>query len=325
MSVVERPDNLPVEPPSGSYNRIEPFRFLDSHNNALCVLILLNQSLAGMDLPLFWASTELHICADGGANRLYDLFGDARRDDYVPEFITGDFDSLRSEVRDFYKTKGTRIIEQATQYATDFMKAVTIAKLWYALPELKDVLARGHIDPHDGLAQLEKSENDKGPQQPDKECGLVDVSARANSTVYLYILSALGGRFDQTVHSISQLYQLNETDPQLRLLFATKYDVVFVLDAGTNYVAYKSKSLFSSSPVPTCGLLPLGSSSVKISSRGLKYDVEDWPSSMTTQVSSSNGLSGTTGVVVSTLGPLVMNIEWDNKDRGNGDQRAVSN
>ena len=297
MSVVERDDDMVVEPPEGQYQTIEPFRFLDTSGSDNCVLILLNQSFAKMNLIRFWNATELHICADGGANRLYDFFSDSTRDSYIPEFITGDFDSIRDEVKEYYASKGSRIIEQSTQYATDFMKAVTIAQIWYGLADLKQTLLNSSntIDSHDGLVRLvEKNKKDQ-----------------SLLPVHLYILSALGGRFDQTIHSISQLYKLNETDLHLRLLFITEYDVVFVLSRGANFVSYKSKSVFSSSLVPTCGLLPLGSSQVTINSYGLKYDVYDWESSMTTQVSSSNGLSGTKGVVVRILDPLVMNIEID--------------
>ena len=44
---------------------------LDNGNDS--VLVILNQPFS---LPLFlrlWWSTKLHLCADGGANRLYDL------------------------------------------------------------------------------------------------------------------------------------------------------------------------------------------------------------------------------------------------------------
>lgn len=295
MSVVEREDDVTVEKPSGLYRTIEPFRFVESPNPSNSVLILLNQLVKQMDLIRFWSGTELHICADGGANQLYDYFSDSERHHFVPDFITGDFDSIRSEVKEYYASLGARIIQQSTQYATDFMKAVTIAQLWYALAKLKDILHNNStsIDTHNGLEKLAEQTNTDSRNQP----------------LHLYILSALGGRFDQTVHSISQLYKLYETHPLLQLLFVTEYDVVFLLGSGTNYIAYKSKAAFSTSKVPICGLLPLGSSLVVVSTNGLKYDVQDWDTSMTTQVSSSNGLSGTTGAVITSLGPLVMNIE----------------
>ena len=38
-------------------------------------LIILNQPIASVDfLNRVWTNSSYHICADGGANRLYDLF-----------------------------------------------------------------------------------------------------------------------------------------------------------------------------------------------------------------------------------------------------------
>ncbi|KAK9017940.1 hypothetical protein V6N11_000936 [Hibiscus sabdariffa] len=56
---------------------------------------------------------RLHLCADGGANRLFDempLFfpnenaSDVRRSRYKPDAIKGDMDSIRKDVLDFYKS-----------------------------------------------------------------------------------------------------------------------------------------------------------------------------------------------------------------------------
>ena len=58
------------------------------------------------------AAASLHICADGGANRLYDLFSSGqaaapeRRARYCPQIIKGDLDSLRPEVQHFYEQHG---------------------------------------------------------------------------------------------------------------------------------------------------------------------------------------------------------------------------
>ncbi|KAI8848024.1 hypothetical protein BC829DRAFT_394890 [Chytridium lagenaria] len=42
-------------------------------------LIILNQPLCAMRwLERMWMATSLHLCADGGANRLYDLCGNDR-------------------------------------------------------------------------------------------------------------------------------------------------------------------------------------------------------------------------------------------------------
>nr|KJB49947.1 hypothetical protein B456_008G146400 [Gossypium raimondii] len=72
-------------------------------------LLVLNQNLPRFT-PLLWNHAQLHLCADGGANRLYDempLFfpqegaSDVRRR-YKPDVIKGDMDSIRREVLEFY-------------------------------------------------------------------------------------------------------------------------------------------------------------------------------------------------------------------------------
>lgn len=79
-----------------------------------------------------WSSFELIICADGGANRLYDWFGSScdsdgyGRSDYIPSKIIGDLDSIREDVRDYYSTNGCEIIQDRNQDNNDLgMKTVT--------------------------------------------------------------------------------------------------------------------------------------------------------------------------------------------------------
>lgn len=53
------------------------------------------------------------ICADGGANRLFDLSptwrqASAAAIEYIPDLIKGDMDSIRQEVVDHYSGAGSR-------------------------------------------------------------------------------------------------------------------------------------------------------------------------------------------------------------------------
>lgn len=45
---------------------------------------------------------KYRICADGGANRLYDSLSEQDRRRYLPDLIKGDLDSLRQDVEAFY-------------------------------------------------------------------------------------------------------------------------------------------------------------------------------------------------------------------------------
>ncbi|GAV87177.1 TPK_catalytic domain-containing protein/TPK_B1_binding domain-containing protein [Cephalotus follicularis] len=95
-------------------------------------LVLLNQRLPRFT-PLLWNHAKLRLCADGGANRLYDdmplLFPDDDvfdvRTRYTPDVIKGDMDSVRPEVLDFYSIQGTRVIDESQdQDTTDLHKCV---------------------------------------------------------------------------------------------------------------------------------------------------------------------------------------------------------
>ncbi|KAK6201320.1 uncharacterized protein RJT21DRAFT_34387 [Scheffersomyces amazonensis] len=297
--VVERPDDITVTAPESheNFTNIKPFEYWnDKSGSDRNALVILNQSIEGCNLYKLWHNTELHVCADGGANRLYEYFNNDTNDNrskYIPDYIVGDLDSLKDEVKNYYETKGSKVIPQITQYSTDFTKSMNIIQLYFFSSESRQSLDSVQ-DFNNGIAESLEKFNVPNNQ----------------AAIRIYILSGIGGRFDQTIHSISQLYILNESVPYLQLFFITTSDVIFLLKKGKNYVSYPSKSTFhDKSSVPTCGLLPLGNNEVILSTYGLKYDVTNWPSEMLGNVSSSNGVSGVTGFIVDASDPIVMNIE----------------
>lgn len=95
-------------------------------------LIILNQRLPRLT-PLLWSHAQLRVCADGGANRLFDELPQffpqddalAVRKKYKPDAIKGDMDSVRDEVVDFYSNLGTTIVDASDdQDTTDLHKCV---------------------------------------------------------------------------------------------------------------------------------------------------------------------------------------------------------
>ncbi|AEE27490.1 unnamed protein product [Arabidopsis thaliana] len=95
-------------------------------------LVVLNQSLPRFT-PLLWEHAKLRLCADGGANRIYDelpLFFPnedalAIRNRYKPDVIKGDMDSIRRDVLDFYINLGTKVIDEShDQDTTDLDKCI---------------------------------------------------------------------------------------------------------------------------------------------------------------------------------------------------------
>ncbi|KAA8543110.1 hypothetical protein F0562_021395 [Nyssa sinensis] len=141
----------------------------DNRPSLTYALVVLNQRLPRFT-PLLWKHAQLRLCADGGANRIYDEFPqlfsheDAVdvRNRHKPDVIKGDMDSIRREVLDFYLNLGTKILDEShDQDTTDLHKCVTYI--------------------HDFTAQLEKS------------------------NLCILVAGALGGRFDHEIGNINIL------------------------------------------------------------------------------------------------------------------------
>ena len=84
-------------------------------------LIVLNSGFVHKQIfDKVWQRSSFRVCADGGANFLYEERKDGLK---VPDVIKGDLDSVRADVLRYYKDEcGVKIIKDEDQNANDFTK-----------------------------------------------------------------------------------------------------------------------------------------------------------------------------------------------------------
>lgn len=259
-----------------SHNDISSF-FLRKSPAKDRALVILNQPIADRDLlHRLWISSSYRICVDGGANRLHDLLGplggpdDDQRHNYLPDAIHGDLDSLTPPVSDYYISKGVAVTHDPDQFSTDFNKAVR------------------------------------------------RVVSRAEVTRDVIILGTIGGRLDQGIGLLSEMSREQIRFPHLKFWLVSEESISFILDSqqpqenpapepGAKVkhliMGLKSRGVFT----PNVGILPLWGPA-SITTRGLEWDVEDWPTEMGGQVSTSNHVMKEE-VTIEVAGRVLFTIE----------------
>ncbi|KAG8759951.1 hypothetical protein FRC14_004504 [Serendipita sp. 396] len=108
-------------------------------------LVVLNQSFSRELFDAVWYACEWRVFADGGSNRVFDLVGE-RWQDYLPDLITGDLDSIRPDVQQQYVTSGVKVLKDNDLNATDLMKCFNaIQKLESILGDEYSVIVLGGV------------------------------------------------------------------------------------------------------------------------------------------------------------------------------------
>ncbi|KAK5135670.1 hypothetical protein LTR08_004971 [Meristemomyces frigidus] len=212
-------------------------------------LIILNSPISDLEyLQRLYHHASFRVCADGGANRLYDLVSghsphgastEALRS-VVPDLIHGDLDSLAPDVRKIYERIGVKVSQDPDQYSTDFGKA--IKKVVERLPNVREIL----------------------------------------------VLGSLGGRVDQGLGLLHELYREQiHRHSHVRFWLFTESSVSTLLRPGTTLL---HTPLAGGLIKRNIGIVPVYGPAV-ISTRGLEWDVQDWPTEMGSQVSTSNHIT----------------------------------
>ncbi|SMN18352.1 similar to Saccharomyces cerevisiae YOR143C THI80 Thiamine pyrophosphokinase, phosphorylates thiamine to produce the coenzyme thiamine pyrophosphate (thiamine diphosphate) [Maudiozyma saulgeensis] len=290
-----------------------------TENQIADTILILNQRI---NLPFvvfkrLWETRSVHVCADGATNRLYEYLQEQQADNnngnkdlreiYLPDFIVGDLDSITDDVKQYYFERGVVILEQHSQYAPDFTKCVKLILLNANSKEFNYLLQNNRqkenlgIDSDHGLLDMFdqlRQEHSKLPQR-------VDVLA----------LGAIGGRFDQTINSITELYNARRDNPEMTLNFLTDTDIIMLVPKEGTSIEYNNDStsnrIFRDHVLGNCGLLPIGEEVILTQTYGLKWDIINWPSSIRSgRVSSNNRFASRDKCYIQSDRDIVMNIEY---------------
>ncbi|EFJ10261.1 hypothetical protein SELMODRAFT_235596 [Selaginella moellendorffii] len=152
------------------------------------VLVILNYRLPSL-AALLWQRARLRMCADGGANRLYNelplLLGQEEsivRERFIPDAIIGDLDSILPEVRQFYESRGTAVLDKSHDQDT--------------------------VDLHKCISFV--AETTTNP---------------ASINMKILVVGALGGRFDHEMGNINVLFSFRS----FRIILFNDESLVFLL------------------------------------------------------------------------------------------------
>lgn len=129
----------------------DPAQFLTSRPARRdAALIILNSPIGNYEHFIkLYKHADCVVCADGGANRLFDLlvekFPDHAYDVAISKFrptaIHGDLDSISDGVRQAYAHIGVAISQDQDQYSTDFQKA--LKRVLELMPTVQHILVLG--------------------------------------------------------------------------------------------------------------------------------------------------------------------------------------
>ncbi|KAJ6092871.1 hypothetical protein N7486_008160 [Penicillium sp. IBT 16267x] len=290
-------------------------------------LVILNQPINERAYEVLSEHACYVICADGGANRLYDLTkNQGQESTELPNIIVGDLDSLHPAVRKHYGKLGVTILEDPDQYSTDFTKC-----LKYLNTHASEIIA--------------------SPRRPR---GSVSQTS-SDSVLEVVILGGLGGRVDQAFSQIHHLYMMTETQRELREIqhstsdtnvypggdkiprLATGGSLYLVSEESITFVLHKGRNLIhtpatrradidqaaSAAASPgsgklgeqemnyffeeNVGIIPL-SAPATITTQGFEWDVQDWPTEIGGQISTSNHIRAER-VEVETSVPVLFTVE----------------
>ena len=257
-------------------------------------------------LRQLWALSSYRVCADAAANRLRDSIQLAMgteeivsgnpaalrarlerlrhisrmHESMVPDAVTGDFDSIRPDVLEFYAQRGCTIAHDPDPDSTDFDKALRL---------VEDAQSAAQRSARNCTSSL------SGERKP--------LAASSSRRWTVIAFGAFGDRFDHELASINVLHRYTRFE---RLVLMGERMTATLLTPGRHVL--RPNALIEG---PTCGLLPIGGKCEAVWTSGLRWNLRGEPLRFGGLVSSSNQILSdpATGALepisVTTTDPLV--------------------
>jgi len=260
----------------------------------------INNKLSGV-LGMLWETSYYRICADGAANRLYDatvtVGEESTSNKYLPNIITGDLDSVRSDVLQYYEMKGVSIIRVEDQNFHDLDKSLMAVEKW-----------------------IEESSLDKQSQSNN-----YNDKTSTNKKRRAFIYGGFGGRLDQEMGVINALcvWGKKEAFQHTNLAVYDEESCAFVVPKiplkSEIRIRYPDNCMTNDNDMqqsrqsvgegPTCGLIPIMGRCDNVVTTGLKWNLDgNMPLEFGGLVSSSNHVTDEV-VTIETSSPLLFTTE----------------
>ncbi len=279
-----------------------------------------------------WNEFDLTVCADGGANRLYDglstnCSGADNISRCIPTYIKGDLDSLRTDVEKFYTNNHCQILRDQDQNTNDLQKCLQL---------IKDVLLRKDL-----VSSISSAHQSNSIEERDKcnETSKFSENVHVHSTssitrptaseITVVIFGAFGGRFDQQIAILDAIYQFAEDFDRLVLIgdgncatlltpgkpgneriSCASYDGGGQASEMSSNLRTHVLELIPGVEGPGCGLLPVGNRCNVVTTTGLKWNLSSQALALGELISSSNRAELPV-VTVQTSHPLLWYCELD--------------
>jgi len=261
-------------------------------------LVVLNYKIDSDPIDTLWNHAAVRICADAGASRLYD-WASAAKHKYVPDVVSGDFDSVRPEVLNFFKSQGTTLAKLMDDNTTDMEKclelvvscrAAAAAAASSAASTTNTALVSG-----DTTTSTIAAESKRAPQY----AGIRTIVC----------CGAFGGRLDQVMGILNAVHK-----------YSTHFDRIILfgdgnaaerISAGSHVLHFGGS--FSSSPLH-CGLIPIDGPCRDVSTRGLRWNLTNQSMRFGGLISVCNLLAEREVAVVCSE-PLLWTMELPEHDR----------